>query len=732
MQGKKAAGRSRKQSIVFKRTLKLNFLIVGVISIGLIFLSLQLRASIQNTEEDSCRANLEYGLTQLTSQLNSVTDNIITFRDQLLLRTPGGLHRYDAVNLLKTKENLASIVRNNPLLGEIAYVCQNIDQVVTSQAIFYSIEDFTKRYQIEGMDESVYSNYIQEGERRATTHYYASGALNSIYNQSFQTAFCCAMPLDTDYYTTSKGVAFVFLKLDSLMDVLVSDRIRPYASVRIYDNRQGRGDQCLLSYGEAFDDGFETVLVNDTGTLRAVIRVSSRYLNEQMHDINRFLVGILLTAFLLGLGTAYWTAYRQYLPMRHVVASLRERNLLISTDKDEYDELLSSVDTLITEKEIVTRRLDDYQESLQRNILDRLFSNTLLKQDVEVMLRLQMEDFPSQFAVYCGRFFVSSADTNDSMQMTLVMTLDYLKKNLPGNAILHATDTVTFGLVYPCDDGLEAAEQALQSILDAASERFSAQVLLVRGGVCSNMSEIGSCFEKASMSSIGESSHDAAGRSSIVPIEEHDEDGRWRLRNLQTLYQMMASGNAERAVQELREIYLSSGDAMPVEMRDRYTMLRGWILMACSEIQEDMPCPDMPCFQPSMSQRAQLHALEKAVTEVCNSVSDWQAEAMDDRVNTFIDYMLAHYDDPEMCASSLASEFRVSEKYLFSLFKKKTNCSPTGYLHRIRMEKAAELLRTTDDTVQNISVRVGFANFGTFYKAFKREFGVPPGKYRAG
>ena len=46
--------------------------------------------------------------------------------------------------------------------------------------------------------------------------------------------------------------------------------------------------------------------------------------------------------------------------------------------------------------------------------------------------------------------------------------------------------------------------------------------------------------------------------------------------------------------------------------------------------------------------------------------------------------------------------------------------------------KAAQLLRETDDTVQNISVQVGFANFGTFYKAFKREFGVAPGKFRAG
>ena len=150
------------------------------------------------------------------------------------------------------------------------------------------------------------------------------------------------------------------------------------------------------------------------------------------------------------------------------------------------------------------------------------------------------------------------------------------------------------------------------------------------------------------------------------------------------------------------------------------------------EIQEDMACPEIPSFEPAMPQREQLESLERAVREVCTHVVEWETDAMDERVNTYVDYMEQHFDDPELCASSLANEFHVSEKYLFTLFKKKTGYSPTSYLHHIRMEKAAQLLRETDDTVQNISVQVGFANFGTFYKAFKREFGVAPGKFRAG
>lgn len=732
-QGRRGEKR-RRQSIVFLRTLKLNFIIVAGISICLLLLSTQMRISIQKSEEDLCRANLEYGLTQLGAQLDAVSDNIITFRELILQSSPGGLHRYDAVNLLKAQTTLKSILRGNPLLGEIAYVCENIDQVVTTQSVFYSIDDFITAYNIEGMDTSVFRSYLGESERLATVRFYPCTRLSSRYAApAFDAAFCCAIPLDTEHYTISKGVAYAFLRLDELMDVAISSRIRPYASFRLYDNRMGRGDVCLMSYGEEIENGFETVLVNEKGTLRAVIRVSSGYIGAQMRSVNRFIAFIVLAAVLVGVGTAYWTAHRQYIPMQQVIGSLRARNLLISPDRDEYNELLSSVDTLITEKEIVTRKLSDYQESLQRNILDRLFSNTLLKQDVEVMLRLQMKDFPKRFAVYCGRLFVGTADSNDSMQMTLVMLLDYLKKNLPANAILHSTDTATFGLLYPCENGLDAAEETLQRTLNSASERFSAHVLLIRGGVCESMSQIGSCFEKAQMSYIEDYGQYLTDGVSIVPVQERGEgDARWRLRRLQALYQMMAAGNAERAVEEMREIYLSSGDDMPIDMRERYTMLRAYILMSCPEIQEDMACPEIPSFEPAMPQREQLESLERAVREVCTHVVEWETDAMDERVNTYVDYMEQHFDDPELCASSLANEFHVSEKYLFTLFKKKTGYSPTSYLHHIRMEKAAQLLRETDDTVQNISVQVGFANFGTFYKAFKREFGVAPGKFRAG
>lgn len=719
----------RTYSAVFLRALRLNFILVAAIGVCLVLLSLRMSDSMRKNEMANCRSTLEYGLAQLDAQLESVSQNILSFRELIMEQSPDGLHRYDAVNLLKAKSTLENLVCNSPLVGEIAYVNEKRDMVVTSQSVFYSIDSFLKGYEITGMPTEPFYTYLLGNERLATVRFYPCTAVSGRYVPAFECAFCCSIPLDMDRYTTSKGVAFVFLRRQELTDLAVSEYIHPYASLHLYDNRAGRGDVCLMSEMDALDDGFETVLLNGSETLRAEIHVSNRYISEQMQSVNRFILGILAAVVGVGVAMALWTAYRQYLPMRNVIRSLREQNLLISSDRNEYTELLSSVSTLIDEKEIVAQMLDDYQESLQRNLLDRLFSNALLQQDVEVMLRMQMEEFPARFSVYCGRLFVGRADSNDTMQMTLVMMLDFLKRSLPANAILHSTDTTAFGLVYPCEDGVEAAEERLRQTLFQASERFSVHVLLVCGGVCESMSQIGACYEKAQMSPVRDYSQYLSEGVAILPLPEEREQ-KIRIRQIQTLCQMITSGNADRAVEEMRAIYESTCGLERINTGERYTTLRACLLMTCPEIQEEMPYPEIPSFRTGMPRTKQLEALEKAVREMCAWVNDWQASAMDDRFGTFTDYIQANFADPELCVSSLANEFHVSEKYLYSLFKKKTGCSPTNYLHQIRMQEAAARLREGNDTVQDISAQVGFANFGTFYKAFKRTFGVAPGKFR--
>nr|WP_269781702.1 AraC family transcriptional regulator [Nocardia bovistercoris] len=55
---------------------------------------------------------------------------------------------------------------------------------------------------------------------------------------------------------------------------------------------------------------------------------------------------------------------------------------------------------------------------------------------------------------------------------------------------------------------------------------------------------------------------------------------------------------------------------------------------------------------------------------------------------------------------------------------------PLSYLTRWRMLTAARLLRDTDIALAAVARRVGYTSEFAFAKAFKREYGLPPGRYR--
>ena len=78
----------------------------------------------------------------------------------------------------------------------------------------------------------------------------------------------------------------------------------------------------------------------------------------------------------------------------------------------------------------------------------------------------------------------------------------------------------------------------------------------------------------------------------------------------------------------------------------------------------------------------------------------------------------------------LAQVVYVSPYYLSHLFKKMTKTSPIQYLIQYRIEVAKHLLLTTNLTITEIAIKVGYQSETHFQNTFKKIAGVTPGQYR--
>jgi len=72
----------------------------------------------------------------------------------------------------------------------------------------------------------------------------------------------------------------------------------------------------------------------------------------------------------------------------------------------------------------------------------------------------------------------------------------------------------------------------------------------------------------------------------------------------------------------------------------------------------------------------------------------------------------------------------VSERYLSEIFKQEMGISPWDVLVRFRIQRARELLKTSDSSITEIAIQVGFSDSSYFGRVFKKQTGLSPKAYR--
>lgn len=95
-----------------------------------------------------------------------------------------------------------------------------------------------------------------------------------------------------------------------------------------------------------------------------------------------------------------------------------------------------------------------------------------------------------------------------------------------------------------------------------------------------------------------------------------------------------------------------------------------------------------------------------------------------------VSYIDSHYGDPNLSLSMVADQFEISQPYLSSLFKQTQGIKFSNYIENIRIDKAKDLLRTTDLPIVKISEMVGYGSTNSFCRAFKRVTGLNTSEYR--
>jgi AraC-like DNA-binding protein len=130
-----------------------------------------------------------------------------------------------------------------------------------------------------------------------------------------------------------------------------------------------------------------------------------------------------------------------------------------------------------------------------------------------------------------------------------------------------------------------------------------------------------------------------------------------------------------------------------------------------------------------LSEALFVETLRRYITLLPEGQTGWLAGARDPEVGRVLSLMHRHPARP-WTVNALAKAAGLSRSVLTERFSHYLGEPPIAYLTRWRLRRAAQLLRSSRDGLAQVAFEVGYESEPAFNRAFKREFGLPPGRFR--
>lgn len=125
-------------------------------------------------------------------------------------------------------------------------------------------------------------------------------------------------------------------------------------------------------------------------------------------------------------------------------------------------------------------------------------------------------------------------------------------------------------------------------------------------------------------------------------------------------------------------------------------------------------------------------ALETEIRQVTKELEELFCAGEDSSQRTIAvveQYIKEHYREPLNLELLAEKAFRTPH-YLSSIFIQEKGIGINKYIKNVRMEKARELLKTTNMKISDICEQVGYGSVSYFCRSFRNEYGVTPEQYR--
>ncbi len=714
----------------------LTVMLVAMLFVPLYITTLDLQRQSTIANMDRTIQNATTALERELTNLHHIASLVLTNSNfATLMNKAQPLEVEDYYKLRQAREYLSTMVRTFQYVGTISVMFKN-DIVITSERVFTSLSDYYDTFMYVspllreqwleatlarpgGMQPESPMFLYEEGEKERLSYLISLPYGTSSFKSGFLMGILTKSDLLARFGLSARDEGFLLYLEDA------------YGTILMRQGYQEEGvPQADLDWGEGVHQGQKTVwrqypLMN--GSLCFVLGIEESVFVQSLASIRGLLLTYAVVAIVIALALALTISYRQNKPMRTLLSTIHTAGIADPGKRRDFEYIQYAIGELVRTRGRLEGLADKQRGHVAAGLFDRLLKDGLDSEELEEA-QAYLDDVPERYRLV---YMKMTERSNGRTASARLLAADLLGGMFVGSAYVHTTGPSGIVLVVQSEESAVFPLETLEHIREYFFMQYGARTYAGVSREYKGLANLHSAFKeaRAALDQCDEAKNLILFEA-INPAEHQIH--MWHKAN-DKLYQVLLSGEADVAQAQLErvlELYAAGGHMNSQGLRQLFYSLRGIGVAVCSELGLVQSHSGMPEFDEEMTLGTLEMGMRAYIARICEEIGSRKSSHNSRLKEEMIRYIADRFADSMLNAEMIGDQFNISTKYVFNFVKEQTGVTLSELIENYRMDEAVRLLRETDMQLALVAERVGYASANTFYKTFKRRFGMAPGQWR--
>ncbi len=499
--------------------------------------------------------------------------------------------------------------------------------------------------------------------------------------------------------------------------------------------------QAVESNGEKV---FRMVCCSDDGKWIVNVFFSEAVLMGNRGSLGLPVLLLIIMPNVLGILLCIYFTFKNHREIQGILAVFRGENgeafwEIDETENAGYKIIRKYTEKLVGENLVYKERIEKYEISRKQEVLYKLLHKDYTNSDeiIDIFANIDLNFSTGKCCLLCIRYMGGYYRTPVSEKLTA----KDLVKNILSSLIEQnyeifdsaARETICILTV----DETENIEVVLQDIISRLEVEIKyncgIEVEIVAGDIVDSMFQIHLAYNQAKevLRYIESSGNEVALYSDYKKLKNRyyypkDFDEK--------IYNYIVLGKSEEAKEIVRIIYEDNFvNCMEPHSMDTEVLIKNRLKESIISLGKKYDV-SLEIMEGQLSEVQDIDSYFDGIYDCIDKLAEDIRNRKEVRQNQsamkIINYVNENYCDNTLSLKQISQEFGFNETYVSTLFRKVYGEKFSVVIEELRIKRACELIRNTDEKISEIAQAVGYSSDASFRRAFKKITGVAPGEYR--